>query len=264
VYTLLCADKFADVDAASAAAVMLRRLQAGDPPPGISASLWQSYPEIDAATNVLMSQVTVEARTGAEVWIDHQRAGLAPVTVVVSEGAHLIAAATDDGAVAVWVDVSGTTSTHTLEMQVGSTGHLKVRDTIAAWRSGKKATPKQLGALITSVGRRVGLVLAQEGKIEVWGVSKSGRPAQLLGSAARAIGVAAILQERVAVWDRGAAPDPDRELMRESPKGIKRADKKPQKWWIYASIIGAVAIGTAIVIANEVADDRQRIEVSFP
>ena len=68
---------------------------------------------------------------------------------------------------------------------------------------------------------------------------------------------------RVRTWERGAGPDPNTELLRESPSDRARK-KKPLAWWVYASIIGAVAVGTAIIIANETADDRQRIEVSFP
>jgi hypothetical protein len=141
----------------------------------------------------------------------------------------------------------------------------EVETEIARWRAGEEVTPRELGALLDRCRLRVGLVLAQEGKIEVWGVGKRGRPAQLLGSAARAAGVGAIVNERVAAWNRGPGMAPDQEILRETPRDRTRgAGSKPQRWWVYASIIGAVAVGTAIVIANETAEDRQRIEVTVP
>jgi hypothetical protein len=124
-----------------------------------------------------------------------------------------------------------------------------------------------VGRLLDDLGVRVGLVLVEEGKIEVWGVGRKGRPAQLLGSASRAIDAGAIINGRVPAWDRGPGIDPNRPILRETlAERALRGDrgKKPQKWWVYVSIIGAIAVGTAIVVAHETADDRQRIEVTFP
>jgi hypothetical protein len=33
---------------------------------------------------------------------------------------------------------------------------------------------------------------------------------------------------------------------------------------VYAAVIGAVAVGASIVVANELGDDQQRIEITSP
>ena len=40
-------------------------------------------------------------------------------------------------------------------------------------------------------------------------------------------------------------------------------DKPRQKWWVYAGIVGAVAIAGGLVLANDLANDRQRIELRW-
>ena len=38
----------------------------------------------------------------------------------------------------------------------------------------------------------------------------------------------------------------------------------PTKWWVYASVIGAVAAGVAIIYATDTGSDRQRVELHVP
>ena len=64
-------------------------------------------------------------------------------------------------------------------------------------------------------------------------------------------------------WARGpAAP-------LAAPVAAPRAGGEPaaherRPWWVYASIAGAVALGAGVILANELADDHQRVELTWP
>jgi hypothetical protein len=141
----------------------------------------------------------------------------------------------------------------------------KLSAQIAGWRGGAEVTPREVGALLDGLGVRFALVMVGVRKMEVWGVSRRGRVAQRLGVARDATAAAAIVLQRARAWARGPGIDPDRPLLRETPaeRSARRGDRR-QKWWVYASIIGAVVLGGVVVFANETSDDRQRIEVTFP
>lgn len=68
----------------------------------------------------------------------------------------------------------------------------------------------------------------------------------------------------------GAGPAPGVPLLREgdvphrygSRPGGRRLARKP--WWAYATIIGAVAATSLLILAADLGDDRQRIELRWP
>jgi hypothetical protein len=79
--------------------------------------------------------------------------------------------------------------------------------------------------------------------------------------------VLGVVTERVHAWSQHA-PDPDRPLLVEQPtsRGERRDDgeKRKTKWWVYAAVAGAAAIGVTIIYAHDSASDRQRVELHYP
>ena len=266
-YQLLCADRFRDIDAAMASAHMLRQLPGAKPPPGVDDTVWNSYPPVDAATNVLIARFVVTTEpAGGQVWIDHKPTGRAPITAFLAEGRHVVAAGLRQRSTAQYKTVLAPQTDETLKLSAPTSDRWsKVRGQVVRWRGGEEATAKTLGALIDTAGVRIALLLPKPGRIEVWGVTKPGRPATMLGAAPNAIGVGAIVNERVASWSGGPGIDPSQPLLVETAaQRDNRLKKNTPQWWVYVSIVGAVTVGAAFVLASELAEDRQKINVTFP
>jgi hypothetical protein len=268
---LRCADRAGHGDAAMAAAAALRALGAAEPPApppaDLDAELWSRYPAMDAATNVGLAQVSIDTvPPGATVWIDHRRAGVAPLTVTVRDGRRLIAAAGPTGRVArrVRAAEAGRVS---MSLPPRPPRWHSVGARVAAWRDGAtEATAVEIGQLLAEVGVRVAVVLPGDDSVEIWGAGAPGEAARRLGTGSLAESAAAATLVARQVGARPPrAPDPDVPLLVEDPAArdeTTRPDR--QKWWVYASIIGAVGLAGAVILANDLANDRQRIELTWP
>jgi hypothetical protein len=146
---------------------------------------------------------------------------------------------------------------------------------------------------------RSGVPGQQAGQIvQIWALAPGERQARRVGTGqlARPEAIAARVAARAAGWDEtpahasgqsagpatgtssgqssgrssGAGPESGVPLLREgdvphrygSRPGGRRLARKP--WWAYATIIGAVAATSLLILAADLGDDRQRIELRWP
>jgi hypothetical protein len=167
-------------------------------------------------------------------------------------------------------------------------------DEVARWRSTQAVDGAALGALLARLNARVALVLVDADArlvrsgapgrqaVQIWAMAPGETEARRVGTGqlARPESVATRVVARVAGWDAmpahasgqpsGASPEPGVPLLRESdvPRrygsrpGARRLAHKP--WWAYATIIGAVAATSLLILAADLGDDRQRIELRWP
>jgi hypothetical protein len=259
---LVCSDQSLERGTAQSAAAALRRLGAGDPPPGVSSAVWARYPALDAATGVQIGRLDITTRPpGAVVWIDHERRGLTPLTASLPEGEHLVAAALPSGgatAQRVTVVPSWTPTRLALALEAGQPRWRAVEAQVRAWRRGAPdPAAAAIGELLARARLSHTIVIDASGALQVWSLPAGRREARQLGSAGDPAGALALLEAAA----REPALDPQRPLLRE-----ERASeaKKSQQWWVYAAILGAVAVGAGVVISQELGDDRQRIEITLP
>ncbi len=272
-YVLLCADRTGDTAAAIVAASRLRVL--GGAPPEVDANLLAKYPAIDALSNRDVMLVKIEtAVPGAEVWIDFQPAGKAPLEVTLATGAHIIAAAagTRRGTLTGTVVRKQPVLTIPLEDQAGTWSRLAAR--VKSWH-GTLPAPSELAWVLREVHARVALV-RHGNTVEAWGHAGAGEPVRRLGnddgvrSLDEADALVALAADRIQTWsDR--APDPDQPLLVETPeerraRGIVRKgeEEEPTRWWVYATIAGALVAGAVIIYAHEHSSDTQRIDLRYP
>ncbi|MGE0868766.1 MAG: hypothetical protein AB7P03_09395 [Kofleriaceae bacterium] len=267
-YLLLCADRTADVDAAMRAARQLRRLgNTADVPP----DLLRKYPDVDITMH--HDRIPVEITTevaGAEIWIDFQRAGTSPMRATLSAGPHVIAAAAGDrrGWAAGTAVRSQTALTIPMTDQGGAWSEVGAR--VASW-NGMVPAGWELGWVMTEVNARVA-VIRHGTTVEVWGrPGNTGTPYRLggedgIGTLDDLDRLLALAVDRVQAWN-DRAPDPDQPLLTETTADrAKRGgvEDDTTKWWVYATIIGALATGAAIVYAHDSASDVQRVELRVP
>jgi hypothetical protein len=268
VYRFLCADQRADAAAARAAAGTLRTLGSAEPPEGVGDAVWSRYPAVDATMGIRHVDLAVETRpTGAAVWIDHRLVGKGPITAVVTEGEHLVAAARPDGG-AVAARSSGARIALAIPLEKKRWQRALAR--VRGWQSrASKRDAVALDALMSSARIGYAVVIDERGRFTVWQ-----RRGQLrhLGNATDAIGVGGLVAD-AETRRKNPGIDPDRPLLRETSEERaaylarregKSATPTRQEWWVYAAIIGAVALGAGVVLANDLGDDHQRIEITFP
>jgi hypothetical protein len=266
-YVLLCSDRAGDRGRAQAAADQLRALglDSGDAA-GIPAAVWDRFPEIDASTDRDIVPLTVAEPAGAAVWIDHARVGTAPVTVHVAAGEHVVAVADGTRRGDGRIRAEARPLTVTVDLAEGAGAFAAAAAVVAGWRSGRtQPTAEALGTLMRRLEVRFALLLAGRDTVQVWVLGPGDARPRKLDDASRRdpMAIGAIVVDRAAAWD-GRAPDPDRPLLRESPDDRGRRRGTPDRWWVYAAIVGAVAAGTAILYFQDAAEDHQRIEIRFP
>jgi hypothetical protein len=269
-YVVLCADRAGDLGSAIRAAGRLRALgvTSGEDV-GISDATWQRLPEIDATGGEIVA-VTIEAdQPDAAVWVDHVAVGKAPVTVYVAAGEHVIAAAAGPNRAATRTEVSGRTAALALALPDQRGTWSEIAGFIHAWKD--KVTPPTnagLTAIMAAARTRFAIVLAGSKTAEVWGKGPNDQVAKKIDTVALAepMEIAVLITDRVAVWD---GRTPGEELLTETD--AERADhygrgEKPQKakWYVYASIAGAVLVGGLVIYFNDAADDTQRIVIQGP
>ncbi len=264
----VCADQGGDRSAAQGAAAALRRLKAGDPPAGVSDAVWSRYPAIDAATGVQNARLAITSKpAGATVWIDHAQAGKTPITVSLAEGEHMVAAGSRGGATARRVSVATSWVPASLALVIPAGGTVRwgqVEARVRSWRS-RASRPEAgtIGDLLARAGLSYCVLIDARGKQQVWQRVAGRRAARHLGNAAGAGEVDTLVASA-----RGPGIDPDQPLLRETPedRGAVRGESKSKwkEWWVYAVVIGAAAVGAGIVVANDIGDDQQRIEITVP
>ena len=266
-YLMLCADKNGDANAATLAATRLRALGGST---DIDASLLARYPDIDAVSNREVVEVDVAPEVaGATIFVD-----FAPATgthLVLPAGEHVIAAAsvTRRGYVAGPAVRSQKQVAIPMPEQAGAYGALATR--VAGWH-GKLPPADELAAVLETVHARVALVRHGD-TVEAWGHSGLAAPLRRLGGddGTRPLPevdrLAQLVADRVQGWNEHA-PDPDQPLLVEDIH--TRAEKKlaqgdePTKWWVYATIGGALLAGAIVIYAHDQATDTQRVELHYP
>jgi hypothetical protein len=271
-YVLLCADRNNDAKSAVLAASAIRTLGGSS---DVDAKLLAKYPDIDALSNrdVMELEIKVDV-DNADVFVDFRKVGKAPLKIPLATGQHVIAAAagTRRGTLTGTVIRKQPTVTVTTQDQAGTWSSLAAR--VASWH-GKVPRPKELDWALREVNARVALV-RHGNTVEAWGHAGEGEPLRRLGNddglrtLDEAPALVALVADRVQTWsDR--APDPDQPLLVETPeerraRGLTRKgeEDEPTKWWVYASIAGAVLAGAVIIYAHDQPDDRQRVELTNP
>lgn len=272
-YVLLCADRTGDTAAAVLAAARLRALAGA--PSEVDPKLLDKYPAIDALSNRDVMAVKIEtAAPGADVWIDFRPAGKTPLEVALATGSHIMAAATGSrrGTLTGTVVRAQPVVTIPLEDQAGRWSRLAAR--VKSWH-GKLPSPTELAWVLREIDARV--VLVRHGNtVEAWGHAGAGEPVRRLGNddgvrpLDEAEPLVALVADRIQTWsDR--APDPDQPLLVETPEerrahGILRKgeEEEPTRWWVYATLAGAIVAGAAIIYAHEQSSDTQRIDLRYP
>ncbi|MBV8757410.1 MAG: hypothetical protein JO257_09055 [Deltaproteobacteria bacterium] len=266
-YVLLCADKNGDANQARIAASRLRALGGST---DIDATLMARYPEMDTTAGREMFELEIQpALADATVFIDFAPAS--GTHVVIEAGEHVIAAAkgTRRGYVAGPAVPSQKQVAIPMPDQAGENGALAAR--VAAWK-GQLPSAAELAAVLKDVHARVALVRHGD-TVEAWGRAGLADPVRRLGGddGSRPIGevdrLALLAADRVQAWN-DHAPDPDQPLLVEDVHS--RAAKKvaegqePTKWWVYATIGGALLAGAIVIYAHESASDTQRVELHYP
>jgi hypothetical protein len=268
---LLCADRDNQIDAGMTAAHQLRALGGS---PDVPAAVWSKYPEIDAIADRELVEVTIETEVpGAAIWIDFRLAGTSPLKLELPAGEHVLAAAL--GNQRGWAAGTAVRTQKTVRIALSDAAgtYSDLARKVAGWKGTLPPLP-ELGWVFARARVRVALVRRGD-TIEAWGRIGMSEPPHLLGGedGNGPIGdvdrVLAVVADRVRAWN-AHSPDPDRPLLVDERRGegdrSQRKDEpdKPTKWWVYAAIAGAAAIGGAIVYAHDSASDRQRVELHYP
>jgi hypothetical protein len=264
-YVLLCADRAGDVDKALVAAKHLRAVGGSDDVP---ADVWKKYPEIDAVADRELVPLEITADVpNAAIWVDFTRVGTAPMTVLLPVGEHLVAAAA--GSRRGWA--AGTAVRTQAMLAISTQDHggpwSEVAQRVAGWQ-GKMPAPQELGWVMAKVRARIAVVRRGD-TAEVFGrIGLSEAPHRIGGedgvaTLAEVDRLAALIRDRVQTWN-DRAPDPDRPLLVDDGRGDGKRRDQPTKWWVYASIVGAVAAGAVLIYANDAGSDKQRVELHQP
>jgi hypothetical protein len=219
--------------------------------------------------------VEIEIKTdapGADVWIDFKRAGVSPLKLPLAAGPHVIAAAkgAQRGALTGTVVKKQPVVTVPLADQAGKWTAIASR--VASWH-GKMPNATELSTLLTAVNARVAII-RKGTTIEAWGHAGLGEPLRRLGGAddgVRTLDDAAVLvsliSDRIQTWAE-RAPDPDQPLLTENTlerRAKKLTDEdKPARWWVYATIGGAILAGAIVIYAHDSADNTQHVEIHYP
>lgn len=270
-YVLLCADRTGDTSAAIVAASHIRALGGA---PEIDPSLLAKYPEVDALSNRDVIEIEIQTEVpGADLWVDFQHVGKTPLRLAIATGPHIMAAAArhSRGVVTGTVIRKQPVVTIPLVDQTGPWSSLARR--VASWH-GKLPRPSEIAWVLREVDARVAIVRHGD-VIEAWGHAGPGDPVRRLGNedGVRPLGEAAelvaLIADRVKTW-KDRAPDPDQPLLVETPeerraRGWLREDREePTRWWVYATIAGAVVAGALVIYAHDSREHTQRVELKWP
>lgn len=303
-YVMACSERTGDLGRAMRAAAVVRDLRQAVQvaPPGFDSATWTALlaklPEVDATAALDVVAVELVAEPGAALTVDHRPLGLSPVTAYLPAGRHVVAAAAGSRRAALWTEVSPRTRSISLRLFEQDTALSRVSERVASWRSKGIDGPEVAAYLEQLLAAGQGqpwnppshrsplLVVLGSARapLQIWASDGPGRQPTATdvtvteprdqGALGRAVDKA--LRERSAAWsdvatprratgsDLDRAPDLDH-LLREAPAERGSAGKKPAtQWWVYAAIGSALALGGGLLLANELAEDTQRVELRWP
>ncbi len=263
-YVFLCADRDGDRSMAVAAADRLRALGGN---PAVPADAWARYPEIDAATDRDIVELTVSGPVGAAVTIDHVAVGIAPLTRFVVAGKRVVAVASGTRRGAVLATVHGRPLALEVAAVERAAAWRDVAGRVAAWQGAAPPSASEVTELMARVDVRFAIVLGERDAAALWARRPGERTATLVvdGALAEPLALAAGVMARVEAWT-GGGPDPDRPLSGADDRLVREAarPREPARWWVYAVIGGALAAGAVTLYALEAGQDRQIIDLTFP
>lgn len=257
---LLCADGAGKTGTAQAFADRLRAL-AKDSPKGIPAATWKRYPDVDVATNVFLSRTKISTTpAGARVSIDLVPVGVAPLELSLPAGEHWVVVSAPGRARVVRTLVIEERKDATLSVTVPA-AELDPRKSIgpmAAVAPNKElditrvtlAMKKASLAILAVVRDRPGRAGAS---IEIFVMTHADEPAKLLVRGPWGPAV------REAVYDVTHLP-----FLPTAPVSDGGSRPRIKRWWIWGAAIGAVVLGAGAIVLSEMADDTQRIQVTWP
>tara|TARA_R110002096_G_scaffold408075_3_gene607081 strand:- start:60389 stop:61576 length:1188 start_codon:yes stop_codon:yes gene_type:complete len=267
LYRFLCAHRAGDVDKAMAAASMLRTLAAGvsadGRPKEISEATWQTYPVIDAQSNQVQVAVSFESEpSGAAIWVDFEERGTTPEKLILAAGEHIIALGSTQGAVSQRVSVTGA-GTIRLPLHASPRKWKEIAESVDTLRAAKPAARNiEMRNLMAALEAQVAFVMQDPGRVSVWVLPLGKSAPHHIGHAPNASIAGSIALQ--ALRDSAQAPglDPTMPLLREHDD--TKVSTSSRRWWVYGVVLGAAAVGAGFIIAQDLTDDRQRIEVAFP
>ncbi|MEO8702824.1 MAG: hypothetical protein ABI867_22460 [Kofleriaceae bacterium] len=264
-YVLLCADRASDVDLAMSAA---RHLRSAGGSTDVPADVWTKYPDLDVVPDRELVELEITADVpGAQIWVDFRPVGAAPARVTLALGDHYIAAAA--GMRRGWAAGKAVASQKTLAIPTKdqSAPWAEVGARVAGWK-GQMPAPQELGWVMAKVRARVALVRRGD-RVEAIGRIGLAEAPHRLGGEDGVVALddvdklAPLITERVHGWN-DRAPDPDRPLLLDDQRDGGKHRDLPTKWWVYASIAGAIVGGALLIYVNDARSDSQRVELHQP
>ncbi len=261
-YVALCAERDGDRSMARFAVERLRGL--GDAAGALPPDVWSRYPEIDAATDRDIVELTVTGPAGTTAWVDGRAIGATPATAFVAAGKHVVAVADGRTRTRAATIATALGQPLTVDLQadpVALQGEHAIADTVRGWQTAGAADSTVLATLMQAARVELAVVIGTDGATTLWQVRKR-EPIAIVVATGAGAALATAAQEAWAVaHDR--APEAGVELLREGDLAGDKADREPTRWWVYAAIGGAIAVGAAVIYAADAGDDRQRFELRF-
>lgn len=269
LYRFLCAHRASEHDEAMAAAHHLRTLGANDErpdgrPPEISELTWNAYPEVDAVSNESLVPVEIESEPrGVSLWLDFEERGTTPSKVFLPKGEHVVAMGSEDGAVSQRITVSGPGKVK-LALHRSKRAWRGVSDSLLALQKARgRERQESMRDLMAAIEGRVAFVMREPGRISVWVLPPRRRMARHVGHAPNASIAGRLAIDALQQSSRAPGLDPTMPLLTEDSETTSRA-RSNRGWWIAGVIAGAAAVGAGLIIAQDLQEDRQRIEVTLP
>lgn len=257
-YVALCAERDGDRSSASFAVDRLRAL-GQDGGALLPADAWARYPEIDAAIDRDIVEITVTGPAGSSAWIDDRAIGAVPAKAYVSAGKHVVAVAGADGRGALLTTAMG----QPLSILVEYTGvdrGLGVLEVVRGWRVKKAVDVASLAPVMTRAKVELAVVIEPDGQLALWQQLPDGLRVVARGEAAA---IATSAHDAWAAAHERAPVDDEPLLREEDVPSAKDGEKAPARWWVYAAIGGAIVAGAVVIYAIDAGEDRQRFELRF-